>query len=68
MSLVRSPPFQFVLRKSEAIARLSRRANEIVQILADQVPPPIAQLSLQRLLSLLPEGQRLLAAATAPSW
>src|SRR5262245_44719092 len=39
--------------------RISCGADEIVQVAADEIPPPITQLAPQRQLGLLPQRQRL---------
>jgi hypothetical protein len=55
--IVRPPFCSLLLWGHHDAVRCSRGANEIIQVLADDVPPPIAQLAPKRLLSLLPEGQ-----------
>src|SRR5260370_12182390 len=50
----RAPPFCLSLASRNFNA--SRGADEVVQILADDIPPPIAEFFLKRPLSVLPKG------------
>jgi len=48
--------FSLFAQNHDAMMRVSSGPNEIIQIIADDVPPSIAQFSPQRPLRLLPKG------------